>query len=63
MKKLSISLLLVIVLGAFGCSSMMTVTNYKTIEEKVDKNQFTLAIQELEKSKKIINPKTKSFIF
>ncbi len=63
MKKLYISLLLVIILGAFGCSSMMTVTNYKTIEEKVDKNQFSLAIQELEKSKKQYKPKDKVLYF
>ena len=59
MKKLYFILISIVVLGAFGCSSMMTVTNYKTIEEKVDKNQFPLAIQELEKSKSKYKPKDK----
>lgn len=59
MKKLYIALLVVIIIGAFGCSSMMTVTNYKTIDEKIDKNQFDLAIQELEKSKSQYKEKDK----
>ena len=51
--------MLSLIIGAFGCSSMMTVTNYKSIDEKVDKNQFALAIQELVKSKSQYKPKDK----